>query len=92
MTYLDSAAAQQRCNDPAYEHAIMDDTTRLSDRLTKLVGAEHDIEVVSYAMKAVAQQIRASAFGAYQIRCSDESEKETSRRSTESWCASFSPT
>jgi hypothetical protein len=44
--------------------------------LRNLVGREHELERVSLALNQFAQELRPGVIGAYQISCSDESERE----------------
>ena len=48
----------------------------IPERLRELIGREHDLDTVSWELKRYAQDLRAPVVGAYQISCSDESERE----------------
>ncbi len=50
--------------------------TGIPERLRELVGREHDMDSVNWELKRYAHVIRAPVVGAYQISCSDESERE----------------
>ena len=48
----------------------------LSPKLRRLVGAENTLDAVSHKLRSYAVNVRAPVIGAFQISCSDESERE----------------
>ena len=51
-------------------------TITVPEKLAKLVGREHDLDDVSRALRDCAEGYKAQTIGAYQLTCSDESERE----------------
>ncbi len=51
-------------------------THSILTELDALVGRESELEAISRALSSVAKRLRAAAVGAYQITCSDETERE----------------
>ncbi len=49
---------------------------QIPDILTRLVGFEHELQALPQALKAFSQSLGSSQVGAYQVNCSDETEKE----------------
>jgi len=51
-------------------------TVRLSERVAALVGREHPLITISSSLRDFVRSLAAPVVGAYQVCCSDESEKE----------------
>ena len=54
----------------------MRDAAPIIERLEKLIGVEHGLDEVNYALKFAARQAGAPVVGAHHVTCSDESERE----------------
>ena len=53
----------------------MDDLNSIIEHLEKLIGVEHRLDEVNYALKFAVRGVRPAAVGAHHIVCSDETER-----------------